>query len=119
MKTWETVKEEIKNQSESDRINIEAIEAEINLVNKIVQKRKERGLTQKQLADKIDVSLYQIKKFESQVSSPRLDLTLSVMIALGFDIRKIIYGTYPHCIKCDKNKEYPCARAYYLFRAKK
>lgn len=28
-------------------------------------------------------------------------------------------GTYPHCIKCDKNKEYPCARAYYLFRAKK
>lgn len=40
MKTWEAVKEEIKNQSESDRINIEAIEAEIDLVNKIVQKRK-------------------------------------------------------------------------------
>lgn len=98
MKTWETVKEEIKNQSESDRINIEAIEAEIYLVNKIVQKRKEIGLTQKQLADKIDVSLYQIKKFESQVSSPRLDLTLSVMIALGFDIWQIIYVANKKCL---------------------
>ena len=63
MKTWETVKEEIKNQSESDRINIEAIEAEIDLVNKIVQKRKEIGLTQKQLAETINVSQSAISRF--------------------------------------------------------
>lgn len=86
MKTWETVKEEIKNQSESDRINIEAIEAEIDLVNKIVQKRKEIGLTQKQLAEKINVSQSAISRFESQVSSPRLDLVLSIMGALDLVI---------------------------------
>ena len=69
MKTWETVKEEIKNQSESDRINIEAI-----------------GLTQKQLAEKINVSQSAISRFESQVSSPRLDLVLSIMGALDLVI---------------------------------
>ena len=28
-------------------------------------------------------------------------------------------GTYAFCAKCDKTQEYPCARAFYLFRAKK
>lgn len=28
-------------------------------------------------------------------------------------------GSYPYCTKCDKAKEYPCARAYYAFKAKK
>lgn len=90
MKTWKEVKEEIKNQSEQDRINIEAIDAEINFVNKIIKTRKERGLTQKQLAEKIGCSLYQIKKFESQVSSPKLDLILSIMVALKLDLLKIV-----------------------------
>lgn len=28
-------------------------------------------------------------------------------------------GSYSYCAKCDKAKEYPCARAYYAFNAKK
>lgn len=28
-------------------------------------------------------------------------------------------GSYAFCAKCDKAKEYPCANAFYLFRAKK
>lgn len=98
MKTWEDLKEEIKSQSESNRINIEAIDAEINLVNKIIKARKERGLTQQQLAEKIGCSLYQIKNFESQVSSPRLDLTLSIMRALSLEL--VIYKNIDVCKAC-------------------
>lgn len=92
MKTWEDLKEEIKSQSESNRINIEAIETEINLVNKLIKVRKARGLTQKSLAEKIDVSLYQIKKFESQVTSPRLDLVLSIMSAFDLKLVTMAYN---------------------------
>ena len=98
MKTWDDLKEQIKSQSESNRINIEAIDAEINLVNKIIKARKERGLTQQQLAEKIGCSLYQIKRFESQVSSPRLDLTLSIMRALSLEL--VIYKNIDVCKAC-------------------
>lgn len=98
MKTWDELKEEIKCQSESDSINIEAIDAEIALVNKIITARKDRGLSQKQLADKINVSLYQIKRFESKVSSPRLDLTLSIMRALNLEL--VTYKNIDICKAC-------------------
>lgn len=27
-------------------------------------------------------------------------------------------GTYDYCVRCDKQSDYPCARAFYAFNAK-
>ena len=89
MKTWEIVKEEIKNQNESDRINILALENEFNLLNKLVETRKNKKITQEELAKKIGVTQSAIARFESKANSPRLDTVLEIAEALGLQIELI------------------------------
>lgn len=86
MKTWEIVKEEIKEQNESMKINMESLEDEIDLVNELVKIRKSNNITQKELAKKINVPQSAISRFESQLNSPRLDTLMPIAKALGVQI---------------------------------
>lgn len=52
------------------------------LIDTLVKARKKKNMTQKQLADKIGVSVYQIRKLESKDGSVTLDIVISVAIAL-------------------------------------
>ena len=86
MKTWELLKEEIKNQSELDRIEIEALEKEMAFLNKLINTRKQKNITQKKLAEKLNVPQSAISRFESKANSPRLDTVLEIAEALGVTI---------------------------------
>ncbi len=99
MKTWEIVKEEIKNQNESDRINILALENEFNLLNKLVETRKNKKITQEELAKKIGVTQSAIARFESKANSPRLDTVLEIAEALGLQIELINELRYSNNLK--------------------
>jgi transcriptional regulator with XRE-family HTH domain len=45
--------------------------------------RKERGLTQPQLAEKIGLHVAQIRRYEAGTSQPTLDVIRSLAVALG------------------------------------
>lgn len=112
MKTWEMVKEEIKNKSESTKIKMESLEDEINLINELVEIRKSNNITQKELATKINVPQSAISRFESQINSPRLDTLLAVANALDVEIGiikpKVITINIPHYQSPKYNNPYFC-----------
>lgn len=57
-----------------------------SLIDTLVKARKKKNLTQKELADKIGVSVYQIRKFERKDGSVTLDIVLCVAIALDLQL---------------------------------
>ena len=56
----------------------------MNIGNKIKKLRKEKGLTQEQLANSIGVSFQAVSKWENQIALP--DITLAPVLARYFDI---------------------------------
>ena len=83
MKTLKDVIKDIKNKSEEDRISITALQKEIDLIDRIIKMRKESGISQKELAQKIGVTQSAIVRFESQATSPKLDMVMKIAEALN------------------------------------
>jgi transcriptional regulator with XRE-family HTH domain len=53
--------------------------------------RKERQLTQQQLADKVDVHISQVRRYESGESQPTLDVIRKLAIALSVSADMLIF----------------------------
>jgi transcriptional regulator with XRE-family HTH domain len=53
--------------------------------------RKDRGLTQKALADKIQLSVLKIRKYESDKSQPTLDVIKRLAVTLGTSADQLIF----------------------------
>lgn len=68
-----------------------------NLISTIIKTRKEKNMTQKQLADKIGVSVYQIRKLERKDGSVTLDVVLCVAKAL--DLQFLAFSTQGNLLK--------------------
>lgn len=68
-----------------------------NLINTLIKARKEKKMTQKQLADKIGVSLYKIRKLEHKDGSVTLDVVLCVIKAL--DLQFLAFSTQGNLLK--------------------
>lgn len=54
--------------------------------------RKERGLTQQALADKIRMHVIQIRRYEAGKSQPTLDVIRNLAVALGVSADNLIFG---------------------------
>ncbi|MGF2943430.1 helix-turn-helix domain-containing protein [Enterococcus xiangfangensis] len=75
----------------------------------IKQKRKELGLTQKELAKIVHTSQQAIARYETQKAEPSLEILQSLSEALGVPISYFIDGdTSP----TQKNNIYPCTAHY-------
>lgn len=59
-------------------------------LNKIKKMRKKRGLTQKELAERIGVRQKDISRWESNVYNPKVDKLLLIAEALGCDIKDLL-----------------------------
>lgn len=57
-----------------------------SLIDTLVKARKKKNMTQKELADKIGVSVYQIRKLESRYGSVTLDIVISAAVALDLQL---------------------------------
>ncbi len=59
---------------------------EHDLLQKIIQKRKELGISQQKLADMISIPQSTIARIEAEIVSPRLETIILIANALGISI---------------------------------
>jgi len=60
--------------------------------HRVSQLRKDKGLTQQDLADKVGVKVLQIRRYESGSSQPTLDVIKNMAIAFGVTSDELIFG---------------------------
>lgn len=74
-------------------MNLNSItEALMSFPEKLVQARKDKGLTQLKLAEKSGVSLIQIRRYETGNSQPNLEALKKLAIALGVTTDILVFG---------------------------
>ncbi len=59
--------------------------------NRIRIRRKELGLTQQQLADKLNISLMTVRRFETNARQPKLEMIDKIAVALEIEPLKLVY----------------------------
>lgn len=66
--------------------------AAMDFARRLAATRKQRGLTQQQLADAIGVHLSQIRRYEGARSQPTLDVVKRIAVALTVTIDELAFG---------------------------
>ena len=64
----------------------------VNFPEHLARLRKERGLTQPQLAEKIGLHVAQIRRYEAGTSQPTLDVIRSLAVALGVSADELLFA---------------------------
>lgn len=64
----------------------------VNFPEHLAHLRKERGLTQPQLAEKIGVHVAQVRRYEAGTSQPTLDVIRSIAVALGISADELLFA---------------------------
>lgn len=86
MKSWKDVKDNIKSLELEEKEEIDIIS---KLVTKVIDRRIELGLSQRDLAMLSGVKQPAIARFETLGSIPRLDTLVKILKALGLKINII------------------------------
>lgn len=84
------VKKIIKERASKDKnfaATYKEIKEEYNLIRKVVKARKEKGLTQQQLASLIGVKQQIISRFEREKHIPTLGNFLKIIDGVGLEIK--------------------------------
>ena len=58
---------------------------------RIAELRKEKGLTQQQLAERVGVHVQQLKRYEAGISQPTLDVIRNMAIAFGVASDQLLF----------------------------
>lgn len=58
----------------------------IAIIDELIELRKAKGITQKELAKAANLAQPAIARFESKAAMPQLDTLLKVAVALGYNI---------------------------------
>jgi len=58
----------------------------------VVALRKQKGMTQQQLAERIGVHVAQIRRYEAGTSQPTLDVVRSLAVALGVSADELLFA---------------------------
>lgn len=86
MKTWQDYKKYVKAIDCKNRLQMEEVEMMTDVVNAIIQQRKDRGLSQRELAALSGVKQPQIARIETLKSTPQLDTLLKLLTPLGYKL---------------------------------
>jgi transcriptional regulator with XRE-family HTH domain len=70
----------------------------VNFPEHVAALRKQKGMTQQQLAEKIGVHVVQLRRYEAGTSQPTLDVIRSMAVALGISADELLF---------DKNERGP------------
>lgn len=71
-------------------------------MNRVREIRKERGLTQEELAEKSSISRKYLSKIEAQNATPSISIAMNIGKALGVAVDKLFVD-----VSCDEPTEYP------------
>lgn len=63
------------------------VEKEYELIRQVVEVRKELGVTQETLANKVGISQQEISRFENEKHIPKLSSFIRILDALGLEIK--------------------------------
>jgi transcriptional regulator with XRE-family HTH domain len=61
----------------------------------LIQLRKQRGLTQQQLADAVGIHVNQIKRYEAGTTQPTLEVLIKFTKALHISMDNLVFGDTP------------------------
>ena len=64
----------------------------VNFPEHLAQLRKDKGLTQPQLAEQIGVHVAQVRRYEAGTSQPTLDVIRSLAVALGISADELLFA---------------------------
>jgi transcriptional regulator with XRE-family HTH domain len=64
----------------------------VNFPEHLAILRKEKGLTQPQLAEKIGVHVAQVRRYEAGTSQPTLDVIRAIAVALGISADELLFA---------------------------
>lgn len=87
MKTWEDYKKAVKAQSVQSKKDMEEIEAQAEIISKLIAQRTALGLSQRDLAALCDMPQSSIARMESCKTTPNLETILKVMKPLGLKLQ--------------------------------
>ena len=83
MRTWEDYKKEIKGKAKQD---IEEMEILANIISIIIDKRKELGYSQRELADICNLPQSSVARIEACTVKPNVETLLKIMKPLGLSL---------------------------------
>jgi transcriptional regulator with XRE-family HTH domain len=63
----------------------------VNFPEHLAALRKQKGLTQQQLAEKIGVHVVQLRRYEAGSSQPTLDVIRAMALALGISADELLF----------------------------
>ena len=79
------INEKVNNDNKFEK-QYKIVEKEYSLIEQVIMARKEQGLTQKELADKIGVKQQVISRFENEKNVPTLDNFVNILEGLDLDL---------------------------------
>jgi transcriptional regulator with XRE-family HTH domain len=64
----------------------------VNFPKHLAALRKQKGMTQQQLADRVGVHVVQLRRYEAGTSQPTLDVIRSLAVALGISADTLLFA---------------------------
>ena len=86
MKTWDAYKNYVKKVDPDAKRDIEEMENIAAIVSKMVEKRNDLGITQRDLAAMCGIPQSSVARIESFQTTPNLDTLLKIMQPLGLKL---------------------------------
>lgn len=86
MKTWDVYKDHVKKVDPDAKRDIEEMENIAAIVSKMVEKRNDLGITQRDLAAMCGIPQSSVARIESFQTTPNLDTLLKIMQPLGLKL---------------------------------
>lgn len=86
MRTWEDFKKEAKKANSLTKQDIEEMEELASIISAIIDRRKELGISQRDLADKCGIPHSTIARIEACVVRPNVETIIKIMKPLGLTL---------------------------------
>jgi transcriptional regulator with XRE-family HTH domain len=66
----------------------------MDFATRLAAARKERGLTQQALADRVGIHVTQIRRYEAGTSSPTLDVLAKIALSMNVTTDSLVFGEH-------------------------
>ena len=86
MRRWEDFINEAKQNSEITKNDLEEIEMLATIINAIINRRMELGISQRDLAEKCGLPQSSIARIEDCIVQPKIGTLIKIMIPLGLEL---------------------------------
>lgn len=75
-------------------VDVATIHMLMDFATRLAAARKERGLTQQALADRVGIHVTQIRRYEAGTSSPTLDVLAKIALSMNVTTDSLVFGEH-------------------------